>query len=114
MLLQTARDWLLCLDLIESAEKIKRFLLGKGFEDFVADEMRIQILPFLDQRPGRKPLSERNPATYQPIRDTSGRESKCSSRVSTGRRCWMESAAIQASFAGMGFPSFLRATRSPA
>ena len=42
-----SRDWLLYLDdLIESAEKIQRFLHGKEFEDFIADEMLFDAVLF--------------------------------------------------------------------
>jgi len=35
-----SRDWLLYLDdLIDSAEKIRRFLQGRSFETFSTDEM---------------------------------------------------------------------------
>lgn len=42
-----SRDWLLYLDdLIESAEKIQRFLNGKSFEGFAADELLFDAVLF--------------------------------------------------------------------
>lgn len=51
---------------------------------------------------------------YQPLRSTPATTSKCSSRLRTGSRCCRARAAIQASFAGIGRPRRLRATRNPA
>ena len=42
-----SRDWLLYLDdLIESAEKIRRFLQAKGFEEFISNEMLFDAVLF--------------------------------------------------------------------
>lgn len=42
-----SRDWLLYLDdLIDSAEKIRRFLTGKAFEKFADDEMLFDAVLF--------------------------------------------------------------------
>ncbi len=42
-----SRDWLLYLDdLIESAEKIQRFLKGKAFEGFARDELLFDAVLF--------------------------------------------------------------------
>lgn len=42
-----SRDWLLYLDdLIESAEKIERYLRGCAFEAFAGDEMRLDAVLF--------------------------------------------------------------------
>ncbi len=42
-----SRDWLLYLDdLIESAEKIQRFLKGRAFEGFSSDEMLFDAVLF--------------------------------------------------------------------
>lgn len=51
---------------------------------------------------------------YQPFRSRPGTASKCWSRLSTASRCCSARAAIQASFAGIGRPVRLSATRSPA
>ena len=41
-----SRDWLLYLDdLIDSAEKVQRFLKGRGFEGFASDEMLFESGP---------------------------------------------------------------------
>ena len=42
-----SRDWLLYLDdLIESAEKIQRFLAGRAFDEFSANEMLFDAVLF--------------------------------------------------------------------
>ena len=42
-----SRDWLLYLDdLIDSAEKIERFLKGRAFDAFAADEMLFDAVLF--------------------------------------------------------------------
>ena len=42
-----SRDWLLYLDdLIDSAEKMQRFLKGRAFEEFASDEMLFDAVLF--------------------------------------------------------------------
>ncbi len=52
--------------------------------------------------------------SYHASRRTPGTASKCSSRLRTGRRCSSARAAIQASLAGIGRPSFFSDRRTRA
>ena len=53
-------------------------------------------------------------ARYQPIRRIDGTQSKCSSRDKIARSNWRQCAAIQSSFAGIGFPDRFSAARKTA
>lgn len=62
-----SRDWLLYLDdLIESAEKIQRFLAGRAFDEFSGNEMLFDAVLFNLEVIGEAGQSRNSPPRRKP------------------------------------------------